>query len=313
VQTEGGFLTAVANADGKIVGHVNLQSARQFARGTAALAAFQVASAVTLQYYLHRIDSQLAQIAADVRALRSDTAWATISRGHSEVDVIAGRLRERGVLDDHWRHQLDLEERSVDVVARQELRPVREAARAVRDLRRELADLLESHDQRGRWQKTISAARGTLPGGIRSRMQEVLAQVRTALPHWEMACAALMVHAALSSLQLADEAMRDPAITRAEQERRASLADAAVEQRRLVDEIGGIAALVAPEVAGLYALDGAIEKAYERYSVEHAAMAAVARSAADQMSTAASTRVAAIELDKNWRGRVVARQLGASD
>jgi hypothetical protein len=63
-----------------------------------ALAAFQVASAVTLQYYLARIDRQLGAISRDLEAVRSDTRDDRYGRIETrEVQVRVGR---KGVDDD---------------------------------------------------------------------------------------------------------------------------------------------------------------------------------------------------------------------
>ena len=65
-----GHMTTVVDQHSRIVGHVQLQPAEASSVLAPAAAVFQIASAITLQYYLQRFDQQLTAISNSVRKAR---------------------------------------------------------------------------------------------------------------------------------------------------------------------------------------------------------------------------------------------------
>jgi hypothetical protein len=100
-----GVVRDVATKD--FAGHLRLGEVEFSGVAAPALAAFQVVSAVTLQYYLARIDRQLGEISRDLEAVRSDTRddrYGRIETARSKcasverVLTITGRVGEQDAL-----------------------------------------------------------------------------------------------------------------------------------------------------------------------------------------------------------------------
>ena len=207
--TEGanGFTTVVRGSDGTIVGHAQLQWAHGAMNAAIASAVWQVAAAVTLQHYLHRIDKQLSALQADLRALRNDAAWAVLERGADEVASFVAELKHHGRFDAKTRQRLDAEERAVDVVVRQELHRVEAASTSAHALAEELRQLMSQRDQRGKVKNAASTVVGSMPGGVKTRLLDGVSEIRHSTPSWELVCRGREIHAALVLLQLADDSL----------------------------------------------------------------------------------------------------------
>lgn len=82
--TKSGVIGVVKGPDGKFVGHLRFESAGNPATVAGPLAVFQIASAVTMQYYLHQMTTRLVSIEQgidDIKATLSAQTGAKISTG----------------------------------------------------------------------------------------------------------------------------------------------------------------------------------------------------------------------------------------
>lgn len=255
MQGEAGHFTTVIDQNGRIVGQVQLEASR-FAQTGRALAVFQVASAITLQYYLQRFDERLDAISSAVRKAREHAAWAEVSRAMLEAPRFAEDLQKGSALSPGLRNRLDTEERACDVVALQELLPVQEAIAGLESTRREIDQLDEARAKRGPVGKAASAVVETGPGGLRGRLAAALAAADEAMIHWQIACSAAHVHAALVALQMVDDELAGrPETTSALK----SVAARAENHRTVAGRVGELLALP-DETLDLFGLDGGIIK-----------------------------------------------------
>lgn len=110
VHSAAGNLGTVRNVTGKrLAGHLRFGDLGEAAPGAQALAAFQLASAVTLQYYLARIDRQLGEIVAAVSELKeieNVNRYGTIEAARSRCLTVEKVLARTGVVGDHDRSAL---------------------------------------------------------------------------------------------------------------------------------------------------------------------------------------------------------------
>jgi hypothetical protein len=104
LETTTGHIGTVADKSG-IVGHLRVGTDLTQAATQGALVAFQVASVVTLQYYLARIDAQLVAIDRQLKALQQDLLDETFgeietAREHcTDVEEVLRDLGHLGALD----------------------------------------------------------------------------------------------------------------------------------------------------------------------------------------------------------------------
>jgi hypothetical protein len=304
-EADTGFTSVVRASDGKIVGHARLEWAGGAFERAVAVAVWEVASAVTLQHYLHRIDRTLAEVHAEVRALRNDAAWAELERAACEVPVFAAQLQSAGRFDVNGRQRLDAEERALDIKIRQELRGVRRAADLSKALTHEIDTRFERDEKRGALKHTAASVAATLPGGLRARILDTARELTDALRVWEFVCYAHQVHAALVALQLADDALRGLA-DQTDRLQRQSLVDAAAEQRRLAADLGAVSALDATNLGRLYILDSKVADVLGVLASAHAGLDLVAHETADRLHVASTARIESLILERH-RGRLVAR------
>ena len=95
--------------DKRFAGQLRFGDKGESAPATQALAAFQLASAVTLQYYLARIDRQLGEIVAAVSALKqieNDNRYGTIEAAHLRCQTVEKVLAKTGAVGHHDRSAL---------------------------------------------------------------------------------------------------------------------------------------------------------------------------------------------------------------
>lgn len=106
---EGNLGTVRGVADKRFAGNLRFGDPGETASATQALAAFKFASAVTLQYYLARIDRELGEIVAAVSVLKqveNDNRFGTIEAARSRCRTVEKVLAKTGVVGDHDRSAL---------------------------------------------------------------------------------------------------------------------------------------------------------------------------------------------------------------
>jgi len=289
-----GHYGTVVDRSHRIVGHVQLQHSDALAHSAGALAAFQLASAMTLQYYLHRIDQRLEEIADLVRRQRSDSAWAVVGRGAAEVDRLL-RLVQRGPLSQTARVQLDREERAVDLVARTERRPVIDLIAEIDQLRMHLPPATPS----GWTKEAVEQARRSI-GGLRGRARSVAKSMAAISDHWSLVCAAAHVHAALAAIQIIDDEMWD------QRSRDVARADALIarrdEIREHADRIAALPAILA-RIEDLVVDDITLRKPFARAAAVATATKDLADQAIASLDAAGSPTLSNIVIMPSSRGR----------
>ena len=296
-----GHTTTVLDHHGRIVGHVQLQPAQSASAVAPAAAVFQIGSAITLQYYLHRFDEQLTEIAASVRKAREHAAWAEIARAAMETAEIAEALQRDGVLAPDLRARLNDEERAVDVVVLQELLPVEEAVRNLQAMRDEVDMLLARHSDRSPVTRSANVLRETLPGGLRARLVKVLEALETAMAHWYLAARAAQVHATLRTLRAVDDQLMGRARSAAD---RRTLLERAAAQAALGTRVSELLELP-PEALALFTIDRPVVSKIEGLRSTAAWLAGESNMAAERLGLAADRPVEEILLSAR-KGNVVA-------
>ena len=200
---DGSYGTVVDTAH-RIAGQVQFEPDSALIHTATAAAAFQLASAVTLQYYLHRIDTRLGEIEGLIKRNRRDAALAVVERAAAQVHRLAIEV-QRGPLSSAARRRLDVEERAVDVVARQERQPLDDLVEQVHALLAEVEVAHESRAKSNRGRKVGDEIGRHLPRGLKSKCKRVAKAVGDAVGHWEIVCMAARVHAALVAIQIVDD------------------------------------------------------------------------------------------------------------
>ncbi|MDP9331872.1 MAG: hypothetical protein M3Q30_00975 [Actinomycetota bacterium] len=282
-----GHTTAVLDQNSRIVGHVWLQPAEVSSVLAPAAAVFQIASAITLQYYLQRFDQQLTEISLSVRKAREHAAWAEIARAALETAEIAEAIQRHGPLAPDLRARLDEEERAVDVVVLQELLPVEEAVRSLQVVRDEIDTLLAGQEEQSRVARTANVLRETLPGGLRQHLRRALDELDAAMPHWYLAARAAQVHATLRTLRAVDDRLAGRPASAAG---RRSLLERAGAQAALGGRVSALLELPA-ETFDLFGIDRPVESQIERVYVMAASLAGESVTAAERLGLAAERPV----------------------
>ena len=281
-----------STGSGRIVGHIQLQPADLIDTAVPAAVTFQVASAITLQYYLQRFDDRLAEISHSVRKAREDAAWARIARAALEAAEIAEVLQQEGSLSADLRARLDTEEREVDVVALQEIAPVIEAARDLRAVRAEIDEALAAAEAQSRVSRSTSVLRETLPGGLRHRLRDALAAVEAAMVHWLLAARAAQVHATLRSLRAVADRAEDRSWSAAA---RTGLLDRAAAQAALGTELLDLLALP-QQTWSLFTIDAPIASRIESVSKTAGWLKSESEDAAERLGIAAGATISELTL-----------------
>ncbi len=110
IHSAGGNLgTARGVVDKGFAGNLRFGDLGDAASATQALAAFQLASAITLQYYLARIDRQLGEISTAVSQLKqieNDNRYGTIEAARARCQTVEKVLASTGVVGGHDRSAL---------------------------------------------------------------------------------------------------------------------------------------------------------------------------------------------------------------
>jgi len=282
-----GHMTAVLDEHGRIVGHVQLRPAQGAGVLTPAAAVFQIASAITLQYYLQRFDEQLAEIPSAVREDREHAAWAVVARAALEAAEIAEVLQRDGCLAPYLRARLEIEERAVDVVALEEIRPVEEAVVGLQAARDEIAVLLSGRGAGARVTRSANALRATLPGGLRQSLLRALDALGSAMTHWYIAARAAQVHAALCTLRAVDDQLAGRSGTGAG---RSALLERASAQQALGTEVGELLALPAAAFE-LFTIDRPVTSRVERLRPVATSLVGESDSAAERLVLLADQQV----------------------
>lgn len=151
LETSTGHIGTVADQSG-IVGHLRFgNSAPTAAQG--ALAAFQLASAVTLQYYLARIDAQLVAIDRQLKSIQQDLldeTFGEIETARENCVDLEEALRELGAIGDLDLQRLAHAEQRVDQSYHAQIKKLQAFCAKVDELlardeldRRECGELLE--------------------------------------------------------------------------------------------------------------------------------------------------------------------------
>lgn len=199
-----GHLSGVVDQQGKLVGHVNLQHSALPTVAKAA-AVFQLASALTLQYYLQRFDERLTHLTELVKKAREHQAWAQVMRAADEVSIFAEAMRSGEPLTASMRNRLDTEERAVEIVALQELQPVLELRERLRSMHQLLEERVAEQDDENIVIRNVMTLWNTVPGNLRSRVIDTLEEADEAMVHWRIACVAGEVHSTLVGLRALDD------------------------------------------------------------------------------------------------------------
>jgi hypothetical protein len=296
-----GHFGTVIGKDGHIVGQVQFHEPTAMMHTASALAAFQLASAVTLQYYLQRIDAHLEEITTLVKRHRRDAALAVIERAAAQVGRFAIEVQS-GPLSDAARRRLDDEERAVDLVARQERRPVDDVIAAIGALVAEV-DELSLAEPRNRIRGTAESLRESVPGGLRSRTKQIIGDTVAVADHWQIVCAAAYVHAALVSIQVVDDDMWGRATAPASSIDRAGLA---VRAEELAAMSRGIAALCAmrPVIEQRIFGDLTLKPSFERLAAVSGKVAAMTDETSHRLSQTAELRPNVLTLASSRNGQV---------
>lgn len=112
IHSGGGHLGTLRDAGTKdFAGHLRFGDTQAQNAAAPALAAFQVASAVTLQYYLARIDRQLGEIHHEVRGIRQDTRdarYGKIETARGKCTSIENVIAATGTLGTNDVRRFDL-------------------------------------------------------------------------------------------------------------------------------------------------------------------------------------------------------------
>lgn len=284
MQGELGHTTTVLDQQGRIVGHVQLQPADTASAFAPAAAMFQIASAITLQYYLQRFDERLTDILKSVKDSREHAAWAQIGRAALETAEIAELLQRDGSLTQDLRARLDAEERAVDVVVLQELIPVQAAIRSLETVRREIDETLTAANEKSKVAHAVNVVKDTLPGGLRQKLQRSLDDLQDAMVHWNLAARAAQVHASLRMLRAIDDRVKGREQTDAAQR---AVTERAHAQAQLGERVCELLTLPV-ETFDMFGIDSRVQKRVAAVSTMAATLRGESDSAAQRLGIAAT-------------------------